>query len=61
MVYSKYDGNNWGVSTCLSDNRYRKEENNDRSEKDICWEKKDEFAERYEDQDAILRKSIQIS
>ena len=27
----------------------------------MCWEKKDKFAERCEDQEAILRKSNQIS
>ena len=41
MVYSKCDGNPWGVSTCLIDNRYGQEANKEGSEKDMCCEKKD--------------------
>ena len=34
--YSKYEGNLWGVSTCLSDSRCRCEENKGSSKKDMC-------------------------
>ena len=33
MVYVKCEGNPWGVSTCISDSRYRKEETKESSEK----------------------------
>ena len=35
-VYAKFEGNPCVVSTCISDSRYRCEENKECNEKDMC-------------------------
>ena len=42
MVYSKYEGNPWGVSTYIGGSRYRYKK--ECSNKNICWEKNYKFA-----------------
>ena len=39
VVYTKYEGNPWKVSTCLSDSRYRYNENKESIEK-TCAERR---------------------
>ena len=40
LVYTKCDGNPWGVSTCLSDSCYRLEENKESSERHVLREER---------------------